>query len=194
MSERLQNVLAEIDQLNGEDPNVESFEGNSYPKELLYGQRMTEILESSYPESSELLQIATRGQHIKRWVIPRKDYPMDRKGYLKWRTQLKIMHGDLVAEIMQKYGYEKEDIKYVRDLLMKKDLKKNPDSQTLEDIACLVFLKFHIADFAEGKEEDKLIDIIQKTWAKMSQKGQDLALQLPLSEPVLHLIKKALNA
>ncbi len=191
MNTRLQNTLNAIDEINAQDPNQENLAWTSAPKELLYGQRMTQALKS-FGQQSELLQIAARGQHLKRWAIPRQDYPMDRPGYLKWRTQLKIMHGELVGGIMRQNGYTEVEIKYVKDLLMKKDLKKNVESQTLEDAACLVFLEYHIADFAEGKSEEKLIDIIQKTWSKMSEKGHELALKLEYPAPVLALIQKAL--
>jgi hypothetical protein len=191
MTRSLAQVLKAIDEINAQDPNLELVDSTKHPKELIYGQRMTEAL-GSYENPNELLQIACRAQHIKRWAIPRSDFPMDKAGYLKWRTHLKIMHGDITAEIMQNHGYNESDIKYVKDLLMKKDLKKNLDAQILEDVACLVFLKFHIADFAADKEESKLIDIIQKTWAKMSVKGHELALQIHYPAPVLTLIQKAL--
>ncbi|MFY0602009.1 MAG: DUF4202 domain-containing protein [Cyclobacteriaceae bacterium] len=193
MTDKLKHIFEKIDEVNSSDPNIELVSGAATPKELIYGLRMSEVLMTNFESPSELLQIAARGQHIKRWSIPRSDFPMDRKGYLKWRTTLKIFHGDLVGELMQKSGYNKEEISYVKDLLMKKSLKTNPDTQTLEDTICLVFLKYYIDEFAVEKEENKLISIIQKTWGKMSDRGHELALQINFHPDTKSLIGKALN-
>lgn len=170
MIDRLDRTFAVIDEVNKMDPNTEIVNGKALPKEWVYGIRMTENL-ALFDQPSEVLQIACRGQHIKRWAIPRGDYPMDRPGYLKWRTQLKVMHGELVAGIMRENSYNEEEIRYAKDLIMKKNLKKNKEAQILEDVACLVFLNHHIADFSKDKEESKLVDIIQKTWGKCQKVG-----------------------
>ncbi|MFT6866823.1 MAG: hypothetical protein ACJA08_001661 [Cyclobacteriaceae bacterium] len=192
MTDRLQEVFRQIDKMNAEDKNIDSSNGVSHPKELIYGQRMTNTL-SLFEAPSETLQIAIRAQHIKRWVIPRNDYPMDRPGYLKWRTKLKIFHGDLTAEIMGVNGYNELEIKEVKDLLMKKNIKTDLDSQTLEDVACLVFLQYYINDFTNEKEEEMMINVLRKTWPKMSEKAHDLALKFKYSPDVSKLIEKALN-
>ncbi len=192
MTDRLQKVFLQIDRINAEDKQIEISDGQAYPKELIYGQRMSETL-TLFEQSSETLQIAVRAQHIKRWAIPRADYPMDRQGYLKWRTQLKIFHGDITAEIMEKSGYNESEIKEVRDLLMKKNLKSNINSQTLEDVACLVFLQYYIEDFISHKEEEMTINILRKTWSKMSENAHVLALKFEYSTEVSKLIGKALN-
>lgn len=193
MTGRLEKVLDQIDEINKLDPNLEVVNDTKIPKELIYGKRMSVALNHYFPNSSELLQIATRGQHIKRWAIPRNDYPMDRKGYLKWRTQLKIFHGELLADIMNKSGYHGNDIEQIKDLLMKKNLKTNLETQILEDVICLVFLEHYIEEFARNKTEEKLISIINKTWTKMSEKGHEFALQLSYSSSTYSLIKKALS-
>jgi hypothetical protein len=190
---QLEKVLAEIDKVNQQDPNLEQENGNDVPKEILYSQRMSQMLSKYESVPSEELQIAARGQHIKRWHIPRKDFPMDRNGYLKWRTQLKLMHGQLLSAIMDDAGYEESAINKVNTLVTKKKLKTDPESQKLEDVVCLVFLEHYFADFAKDHEEDKVIDIVQKTWAKMTEKGHEMALQLPLGEHELGLVKKPLG-
>ncbi|REE02142.1 DUF4202 domain-containing protein [Marinoscillum furvescens] len=191
-STAFQKVIDAIDTINGQDPNQEEVNGQAYPKELLYSQRMTDKLLEFEPEASELLQIAARGQHIKRWSIPRESYSMDRKGYLKWRTVLKMKHGEIVGDLMTCTHYPKEDIQHVKDLLMKKNLNKDPEAQTLEDVICLVFLEHYIDDFAAEHTDEKMISILQKTWGKMSEKGHEAALKLPLSEKVKELVGKAL--
>ncbi|WP_319782242.1 DUF4202 domain-containing protein [Oceanisphaera sp. IT1-181] len=190
---RLKEVLALIDAENQQDPNQEVADGQVWPKEYLYGLRMSEQQAEFVPEASELLQIACRAQHIKRWSIARASYPMDRAGYRRWRTDLGAFHGDLTAELMAKVGYSDAEQAEIKDLLLKKQLKRNPEVQALEDVICLVFMRYYLADFATRHSEEKLIDIIQKTWAKMSAEGQAAALKLSLSPEVSALVGKALS-
>ena len=144
MSERLKKAIEAFDQANAADPNQEMWQGKSYPKELLYGQRMTACLNSFEPNASEVLQLAARCQHICRWEIPRNTYPMDKTGYHAWRNYLKKYHAEKAGAIMENIGYEAETIQEVQKLLQKKQLKRNPDTQTLEDVICLVFLEYYL--------------------------------------------------
>ena len=136
---RFKDALLLIDEANTQDPHTEIFEGEEYPKELLYSMRMTKWLETLEPHASEALRLAVRSQHIRRWEIPRSEYPLGRKGYHQWRIRLYDYHGEKAAEILEKVGYEEETIARVRMLLKKQGLKSNPETQTLEDVACLVF-------------------------------------------------------
>ena len=188
----LANTFAGIDALNNEDPNKIIVGDSSISKEVLYSQRMQQQLNRFSPNASEELQIAAYGQHVKRWAIPRSDYPMNRAGYKRWRTDLGQYHATTVAEVMQATGYNADSIARVQHLLQKKQLKRDTETQTLEDIICLVFLEYYLNDFAKKHNEEKLIDIIQKTWRKMSDKGHSAALQLPLDEHLLTLVAKAL--
>lgn len=167
--------------------------GKPLPKEYLYSLRMSEMLETYEKSADELLIIATRGQHIKRWAIPRSDYPMDRKGYLTWRTQLKFMHGSLLRNIMQKYDYTPQEIDSVVGMVTKKKLKTDEPTRKLEDVACLVFLQYYFQDFATLHPQKKVLDILRKTWAKMSVKGRRLAVELDLSASSKKLITEALT-
>ena len=92
--ERFKAAIARFDAANAEDPTTEVFQGVVYPKELLYAQRMTAWLDKLAPDASEALRLAVRCQHIQRWTIPRHTYPMDRTGYLRWRTTLAKFHAD----------------------------------------------------------------------------------------------------
>lgn len=192
-NQQLSQVLDAIDQKNQQDPNIVTVEGVSVAKELIYGQRMSECLAQFQPDASEHLQIACRAQHIQRWAISRRDYPMDRAGYKRWRTDLAKFHAELTAELMDNYGYAEDDQERVKSLLQKKQLKRDAQAQTLEDVACLVFLQFHLEDFAASHEDNKIIDIIAKTWNKMSDNGHAAALQLTLPEAMGELIGRALN-
>ena len=192
-TERFEDALRLIDGANSEDPNTESFEGEDYPKELLYSMRMTKWLETIEPQASEALRLAVRSQHIRRWEIPRSEYPLGRRGYHQWRIRLYAYHGEKAAEILKKVGYDEETIAQVRMLLKKKDLKSNPEAQTLEDVACLVFLESYFWDFSRLHDEDKIIGILRKTWAKMSARGQEAARELSLNAGAQDLLNKALT-
>ncbi|MBT31314.1 MAG: hypothetical protein CMO01_16795 [Thalassobius sp.] len=187
-----EEALKLIDEKNATDPNTETADAKEYPKELLYSQRMSQKLLDFMPDASEELQIAARAQHICRWQIPRSDYPMDKVGYLKWREELKKMHAQITSEILESVGYDQEFIDRVSFLIRKKMLKKDDETQALEDVICLVFLHFYFEEFAAKHNDEKVIDILQKTWRKMSDEGHQAALKLPLSESSLSLIKQAL--
>lgn len=192
-SERCQEAVELIDKANSEDPNTETREGFDYPRELLYGRRMTAWLERLQPEPSDLQYIAARGQHIRRWTVPRDRYPMTRVGYLQWRTGLYDFHAEQVGEIMAQVGYEPDAIEQVRKILRKRGLKKDPDVQLIEDVACLVFIENYFLDFATGYDEDKVLSVVRKTWKKMSPQAQQAALEIALPERAADLIRKALE-
>ncbi|MBT3989990.1 MAG: DUF4202 domain-containing protein [Rhodospirillaceae bacterium] len=191
---QLDDAIAQIDAANALDPNTETFEGESYPKEVLYSRRMTAWLEKVSPEAEDFMQIAARAQHIRRWEIPRTDYPEGKKGYHHWRTTLYGYHADKAAEIMRNCGYDEEVTEKMRQLLLRRNLRSRIDMQTLEDVICLVFLENYFADFSSKYDEEKMIGIIQRTWAKMTPRGHEIALTLDIPEEPLNLVKKALAA
>lgn len=186
-------AIALIDKKNAEDPTIYESHGLEFPKELLYSQRMSQKLLQFKPNASRALQIAARAQHICRWKIARNAYPMNRVGYLKWRETLKKMHADITSDILKEVGYNTEFIERVSFLINKKLIKKNEETQILEDVICLVFLDFYFEEFIEKHDDAKLIDIIQKTWVKMSEEGHAEALKIKYSEKSLTLIKQAIS-
>lgn len=191
-SERLDQVISAIDEANAADPNTIEDGGEARPAELVYGERMTEAQERIYPDASEALRIAARAQHIRRWTVPRSSYPEGRKGYYAWRNYLKRFHADEVAVLMEKAGYSEEEINQVGSIIRKEGLRRNPDAQALEDLACVVFLEHYFEPFADKYDDDKLIDILRKTWAKMSDKGHAAALELQLPPRAARLVGRAL--
>ena len=191
--ERLALTLAAFDDANSRDPHRETVDGESLPRELIYARRMSETLAAFMSDASEALQLAARSQHIERWIIPREDYPMDRAGYKRWRTELGRYHARRASEIMANMGYREAMCQRVADLLQKKQLKRDPEAQALEDVICLVFLRHYLADFARKHPEDKLVTIIRKTWNKMSARGHEAALQLPLPPALGALVQRALT-
>ena len=193
MTDRLAQGHERFDAMNEEDPHLEVVNGAEVPKELVYGRRMSSRLERFAPDAPETVKLAVRAQHLRRWTLPRSDFPMDRAGYLTWRTRCAKMHADLAAEVLGEVGYDEDTVARVRKLLTKRGLKSDPEVQMLEDVACLVFLEHYAADFAGQHEHAKVIDIVQKTWAKMSDAGHAAALELPLDPGVKAVVEEALG-
>jgi hypothetical protein len=191
--ERFNAAIARFDAANADDPTTEVFQGAVYPKELLYARRMTTWLDNLAPNASEALRLAVRCQHIQRWTIPRHTYTMDRHGYLRWRTTLAKFHANTAAAILRDVGYDEATIQRVQRLLRKERLKRDPEVQCLEDVICLVFLEHYLAAFATQHDEAKVLDILRKTWTKMSARGHEVALTLPMSPEARRLVEQALT-
>jgi hypothetical protein len=118
---------------------------------------------------------------------------MDRAGYHRWRTTLYSFHADEAARILGDVGYDAETIARVKSLLRKERLKADAESQALEDVVCLVFLENYFAEFAAGHEEDKVVNILKRTWAKMSPVGHAAALKLEMKPEARRLVERALS-
>ena len=192
-AERFARVIERIDQLNSQDPNSEAVGGVSHPRELLYAQRLSVWVERLDPHASEALRIAARGQHVCRWTIPRQRYEMNRRGYLRWRETLKAFHADTVAALMREVGYPEAMIQQVRTIMGKRQLQDDAETQTLEDALCLVFLETQYADLRKKTSDEKMCEILRKTWVKMSPRGRAAALALPMSEAERQFIGQALS-
>lgn len=188
----LERAYGLIDAANTEDPQREQ----GQPKELLYGRRMTEMLERYCPDAGEAVKLAVRAQHVRRWEIPRAAYSLDKVGYHQWRTGLYRFHAELAGRLVREAGYGDETVEKVMLAVGKKNLRENPDSQLVEDVASLVFLEHYMAGFAAGKPdytEEKWLGIIAKTWKKMSGRAREFALSGKVLLPghLLPLIRKA---
>ena len=199
MSQKLDKAIELIDAANSEDPNMEISDGKEVPKELLYSQRMTDMQQRYAPDADEVMVLALRAQHIQRWKSPRSDYPMDKKGYHQWRTGLYKFHAETAAALLEQAGYEEADIERLKLAVGKKSLKTNEDTQLLEDVTALVFIEHYMLEFAEKHpeySEEKWIDIIKKTWRKMTENAHEFALsgKIALPEPLVPLIQKALSS
>lgn len=191
--ERLRRAIEWIDRANGEDPERETWRGQDYPKALLYGMRMSEWLARLAPDATEAQQLAARAQHIRRWTVPRESYPATREGYLLWRSFLYRFHAEQAGAIAREVGYDEASIEAVKKMVGKRGIKHDPDVQLIEDVACLVFLEHYFPDFAKDYDEAKLIDIVRKTWRKMSERAHQEALKLTLPEPLNTVVAKALS-
>lgn len=180
-SPRYLDILARIDAANASDPNQEldPATGQTLPAELLYSHRMSEMLMRFAPDAPEVVHIAVRAQHIRRWEIPRSDYPQTPFGYKQWRAHLSRFHADTTGALMQATGYDDETISVVRRTVAKLGIKVNAESQLLEDVASLVFIEHYLSGFINRHPEyspEKFQGILQKTWLKMSEAARLFAL------------------
>ncbi|MFN0114775.1 MAG: DUF4202 domain-containing protein [Paracoccaceae bacterium] len=161
---RLSPALAAIDAANAADPTRE----DGRPAALLYGERMTAELARLFPDASEALCIAARGQHVERWLLPRAAYPEGKAGYLDWRREQGRRHAERIAGIMRGAGYGAEEIAAAERMLRKEGIKRDPGVQALEDVICFVFLRWYFAPFAASHSELDIAGIVAKTARKMS--------------------------
>ncbi|MBA86336.1 DUF4202 domain-containing protein [Thalassobius sp. S69A] len=180
MTDRLTHVLTAIDSANAADPTIE----DGQPAARLYGERMSAELARLFPQASEILQIASRGQHVERWLLPRKEYPEGRTGYLEWRREQGRRHGERLAGMMADAGYTPQDQARVGVLLRKEGIKRDAEVQALEDVICFTFLKWYFQPFAGTQTPEALEKIVVRTARKMSTEGRARVLaEFDLPEP-----------
>jgi hypothetical protein len=191
---RFDKAIERFDAAHAEDPERELADGVLYPKELLYAMRMSARLHSLAPDASEALKLAARCQHIRRWSIPRITFPADVNGYRQWRAEEARAHAETAARILEDVGYDEATIRRVQALVRKEGLKRDPEVQQLEDVACIVFLDSYFAGFAEKHDDETLLRIVRKTWAKMSASGREVARGLALPARLRSLVDRAVAA
>ena len=190
-TDRFRRAVERFDGANAEDPNRELVDGAEQPRELVYARRMTARLDRFRPDAPEAVRLAARCQHIRRWTIPRRDYPAGREGYRRWRTDLARFHASTAAAILRDVGYNEGVVARVEALLRKERLKADPEVQLLEDVICLVFLEHYLAGFAPKHDEETLVGVLRKTWRKMSDEGRRAALSLDLPTGLRPLVERA---
>lgn len=187
------DAMARIDAAHEDDPESTFVGEQRIAKELLYARRMSERLETMYPDASEPLRLAVRAQHLGRWKLARAEFPAGRAGYKEWRSTLMRMHAEEAGEHLRAAGYSPEDADRVGALIRKIGLRSDAEAQALEDVACLVFLEHYFAEFAAKHDRVKLVDIAAKTWNKMSERARSAALGLNLDGPLSEILNVALE-
>ncbi len=192
-AEKIDLALARMNEENAQDPTLLETPEGLRPRELVMAERLERWVRKIRPEPSVALVLASRCQHLKRFSVPRSDYPEGRVGYLKWRKDLSKLHADLAEAILREVGLDDAIIAQVREINQKQGLKVNPDTQVMEDALCLSFLEHEFAEFVLKHDAAKVIDIVQKTWKKMSPEGHRLAVDLPFSGRAGELVHKALS-
>jgi hypothetical protein len=181
-----------IDAAHAADPRQTD---DGRPAELVYADRMEAWVARLVPDAPPLLRLAARCQHLERWSVPRASFALDRAGYHAWRRSLYGIQADRARTLLLQAGASAAEAGEVATWVSKTGLKTNPGTQALEDAACLVFLENEIGDFAAQHADyprEKFIDILKKTWRKMSPRAQELARSLALPPAIAALVREAL--
>jgi hypothetical protein len=192
--DRLATALAAIDAANADDPHTIVVDGVERPKEQAHAELMTEWVRRLDPDCTDEQVLAARAHHLRRWSIPRASYPEGRSGYLRWRTALKKQHAEEVGAILREAGYDDAAAERVGQIVRKQGLGTDPAVQTHEDALCLVFLQTQFDELADQLGDDKTIDVLRKTAAKMSPAGLAAAQGLSFSPRAADLLRRALSA
>ncbi len=191
---RLAGALAAIDAANAGDPNTLRVRGEVRPKEQAHAELMTEWIDRLDPDATEAQHLAARAHHLRRWTVPRADHPVGRAGYLRWRAALKKQHAAELGQILEQVGYDADTIDRAQRIIRKEGLGSDPAVQTHEDALCLVFLETQLAALADAQGDEKIVSIIQKTAAKMSDRALALVAELPMRDRDRELVARALGA
>ena len=192
ISARFERAIALIDAANAKDPNVIRYNDGDGPRELIHAELLTRWVRALLPSATEPVLLAARGQHIRRWMHPRSEYPEGRTGYLRWRTGLYTFHAEETAGILRQVGYDEAAIIRAGEIIRKEGLGRDPEVQAIEDGLCLVFLETQLDELAGRLDRDKMIVILRKTWKKMSPAARQFALELTFEPAERALISEAL--
>lgn len=185
-------AAAQIDAANAADPTVVVVRGAEVPLALAHGRLAQEWVERLAPEADDVVRLAARAHHLRRWVVPRATYPDGRAGYLRWRRDQKARHARELAEILTATGYGPADVERAGRITRREGLGTDPGTQAVEDAACLVFIETQLADVAGRLDRDHLIAVIRKTAAKMSSAALDQVGEIPLDDTARSVLAEAL--
>lgn len=192
LDSRMEQAFAAIDAANADDPVTIVIDGVEWPKELAHAELMVEWVRRLDPQASEAQLIAARAHHLRRWSLPREDYPEGRAGYLRWRARLKRQHAEEVGLILADLGYDQATIEQAQKIVRKEGLGRDAAVQVHEDALCLVFLQTQLVEVAEQIGEEKTVDVLRKTARKMSPQGLAAAQELTLEPEGQRLLELAL--
>ena len=194
MSDTLAAVLDAIDQLSAVDLRRLDVGAGPEPKELVHARMVTAWLLRLQPDASEALQIAGRAHHLERWKIPRESHPDGREGYLRWRRALQDHHVARTLEVLREHGCEDALCQRVEDILRKRNLRRDAETQCFEDALCLVFLETEFRELAERLGNEKMTQVLRRTLPKMSDQGKQAALTIDFDPRDRALLAAALEA
>ena len=182
-----------IDDAHAADP---SRTPDSRAAELVYADRIEAWVARLVPAASPALRLAARCQHLERWLVPRTTFPAGKAGYLTWRRSLYTKQAERARALLVAAGVLAVEADDVATWVSKTGLKTNAGTQALEDAACLVFLENEIGAFAAqhaGYPREKFVEILRKTWRKMSPAAQQAALALNLPPAIGGLVRDAVG-
>lgn len=185
-------AVAAIDAANAEDPNRVVVRGEELPLALAHGRLAAEWVHRLVDDPDDALLLAARAHHLRRWEVPRTSYPEGRAGYLRWRRDQKDRHSEEVVGLLVTAGYGEAVINRVQVLLRRQRLDAETGTQTVEDVACLVFLETQLADVAARLDTDHLVEVLRRTARKMSPAALALVGEIPLDAEAQALVAAAL--
>ena len=181
--ERYEAAIAAIDAANAADPHGLEFKGAERPKEQLHAELMTEWVLRLRPEAPEALLLAARAHHVKRWLVPRSEFPAGRRPYLRWRRAMHAVHAELAGALLEPLGYPPAELERIGELIAKRtDIREDADAQALEDALSLVFFQTQLDSTLPSLDPAQARRVLGRTWRKMSAAGREAARGLPLSE------------
>lgn len=207
---RFARAIAMVDEANSEDPTIVSvsvvrdgvISSRNGPKELVHSELMTEWVRRLDPACEDAQLLAARAHHLRRWTSPRSEFPEGRAGYLKWRIEARRRHVDEMTTILRGVGYDEGTIATVAAIVGKDGLGRGdladvdgrpPAVQTHEDALCLVFLETQFLETADQLGDERMVDVLARTLAKMGRRGREAALGLPLGARESALVGAALD-
>jgi hypothetical protein len=181
---------------HGEDTRSIVVDGSAKPWSVHYHERLAHWVRVFDPDASVPLRLAAACQHIRRWELPRAQYDAGRRGYRQWRSDLADKHARTAREVLSDVGYDESTIARVEALIRKVGLARDPEVRLFEDAICMVFFENEYADLAGKHDDEKMIDILRRTWAKMSPQGHAAALALSagMSDRERRLVERATSS
>lgn len=182
-----------IDAANATDPREHGYE----PLALVQGRKAEEWVVRLDPDASSALRLAARAHHLRRWELPRSDYPEGRAGYLRWRRAQRVRHGQDLTAILHRTGVDGSVAARAAQIVTKKGLGSDPEVQAFEDAVSLTFLETELHSVLGRLDDDtKAVDIVAKTLAKMSPAGRDQAVEVAagLAEHSRRVFSEAVSA
>lgn len=191
MSARFDAAREAIDEANAADPVRVAIDGVDRAKELVHADLVEHWVRALDPDASELQVLAARAHHLRRWVVPRTDYPAGRSGYLRWRADHKKRQAAEVAEILRAAGYDDAEVEQVAGIVAKRHLATDPAVQTHEDALCLAFLQLQFDELTDQLGDDHMVEVVRKTMAKMSPAALAAAGSLAVSERGARILQTA---
>jgi hypothetical protein len=189
--DRFAGAVAAIDAANAADPVQVVVDGVARPKELVHADAVERWVRRLDPDASELQLLAARAHHLRRWIVPRTDYPEGRAGYLRWRRDHKERQAAEVSEILVEHGYAADEIEQVAAIVAKRGLGSDAAVQVHEDALCLTFLELQADPVADQLGDEKAVAVLRKTLAKMSPAGIAATASIDLSPAASALLDAA---
>lgn len=181
-----------------DDPREFVRDGVAMTISLDYHARVSAWVRRLDGDAEIAVRLAALAQHVRRFELPRRDYPEGVVGYKRWRAAAMLRHVELAKATLVSVGYEPALGDRVGAVMLKKQLHHDPGAALLEDAVCLRFVQDELAAFAADREPEAVAAIVAKTWAKMSPAGHAATLavlpSLPLSSRLVELVVAATAA